>query len=56
MYGEGVSFVDMWLNVLGIYDFSMTDGLHLTMKGVAFIGCEYVMVVDVGTGTVHSLS
>ena len=36
---EGVSFVDTWLNFVGRDDFFMRDGLHLTGKGAAVIGC-----------------
>ena len=42
---EGVGFVDMWLNVVGRDDFFTRDGLHLTGKGAAFRGCEFVRVV-----------
>ncbi|KAI0207896.1 Mechanosensory protein 2 [Lamellibrachia satsuma] len=47
---EGVGFVDMWLNFVGRDDFFMRDGLHLTGKGAAVLGCEFVRVVDKGTG------
>ena len=39
---EGVGFVDMWLNIVGRDDFFMRDGLHLTGKGAAVLGCEFV--------------
>ena len=53
---EGVGFVDMWLNFVGRYDFFMRDGLHLTGKGAAVLGCEFVRVVDEGTGTINYLN
>ena len=34
-------------------DFFMRDGLHLTGKGAAVLGCEFVRVVDEGTGTIN---
>ena len=49
----GVGFVDMWLNFVGRDDFFMRDGLHLTGKGAAVLGCEFVRVVDEGTGTIE---
>ena len=49
---EGIGFVDMWLNFAGRGDFFMRDGLHLTGKGAAVLGCEFVRVVDEGTGTI----
>ena len=52
---EGVGFVDMWLNFVGRVDFFMRDGLHLTGKGAAVLGCEFVRVVDEGTGTLFKL-
>ena len=39
---EGVGLVDMWLNFVGRDDFFMRDGLHLTGKGAAVLGCEFV--------------
>ena len=53
---EGVGFVDMWLNFVGRDDFFMRDGLHLTGKGAAVLGCEFVRVVDEGTGTINYLN
>ena len=53
---EGVGFVDMWLNFVGRYDFFMSDGLHLTGKGAAVLGCEFVRVVDEDTGKIHYLN
>ncbi|KAI0230115.1 hypothetical protein LSAT2_019508 [Lamellibrachia satsuma] len=47
---EGVGFVNMWLNFVGRGDFFMRDGLHLTGKGAAVLSCEFVRVVDEGTG------
>ena len=43
----------MWLNVVGRDDFLMRDVLHLTGKGAAVHGCEFVRVVDEGTGTIN---
>ena len=43
-------------NVVGRDDFSIRHGLHLKGKGVPGIGCEFVRVVDEGTGTVNYLS
>ena len=56
MYGEGVGFVDMWLNFVGRDDFFMRDGLHLTEKGAAVLGCEFIRVVDEGSGTINYLN
>ena len=53
---EGVGFVDMWFNYVGRDDFFMIDGLHLTGKGTAVLGCEFVRVVDEGTGTVSYIN
>ena len=53
---EGVGFVYMWLNVVGRDYFFMRDGLCLTGKGAAVLGCEFVKVVDDGTGTVNNLN
>ena len=53
---EGVDFVDMWLNFVGRDDFFMRDGLYLTGKGAAVLGCEFVRVVDKGTGTINYLN
>ena len=53
--GEGVGFVDMWLNFVGRDDFFMSDGLHLTGKGAAVLGCEFARVVDDGKGTKGNL-
>ena len=54
---EGVGFVNMWLNFVGRDDFFITDGLHhATGKGAAVLGCEFVRVVDEGTGTIIFLN
>ena len=53
---EGVGFVNMWLNFVGRDDFFMRDGLHLTGKGAAVLGREFVRVVDEGTGTINYLN
>ena len=37
---------------MGRDDFFMRDGLHLTGKGAAVLGCEFVRVINKGTGTV----
>ena len=50
---KGVGFVDMWLNFVGRDDFFMSDGLHLTGKGATVLGCEFVRVVNEGTGTIN---
>ena len=34
----------------------MRDGLHLTGKGAEVFECEFVRIVDEGTGTVNYLS
>ena len=46
----------MWLNFVGRGDFFMRDGLHLTGKGAAVLACEFVRVVDEGTGTINYLN
>ena len=43
---EGVGFVDMWLKCVGKDDCFMRDVLHLTGKGAAVFGCEFVRVVE----------
>ena len=48
-----VGFVKMWLNFVGRDDLFTRDGLHLTGKDVAVLGCEFVRVVDEGTGTIN---
>ena len=53
---EEGGFVDMWLNFVGRGDFFMRDGLHLTGKGAAVLACEFVRVVDEGTGTIDYLN
>ena len=53
---EGVGFVDMCLNFVGRFDFSMSDGLHLTGKGAAILGCEFVRVFNEGTSTINYLN
>ena len=53
---EGVGFVEMWLNFVGKDYLFMRDGLHLTGKGGAFIGCEFVRVVDKGKDTINYLN
>ena len=47
---EGVCFVDMWLKFVGRDDFFMRG------KGAAFLGCEFVRVVDEGTSTISHLN
>ena len=47
---------NMWLYFVGIYDFFMIYLLHLTGKGAAVLGCEFVRVVDECTGTVNCLN
>ena len=46
----------MCLNFVGRDDFFMRDGLHLTGKGAAVLGCDIVRVVDKGTGTRNHLN
>ena len=52
---EGVGFVGM-LKFVGRDDFFMINGLHLTGNGVGVLGCEFVKVVDEGTGTINYLN
>ena len=53
---EGVAFVDIWLNFVGRDDFFVRDGLHLTEKGAAVLGYEFVRIVDEGTVTINYLN
>ena len=53
---EGVGFVDMWLNFVERYNFFTRDVIHLTGKGAAVLGCEFVRVVDKGTRTINYLN
>ena len=53
---EEVGFVDMWLNFVGRGDFFMRDGLHLIGKGAAVLACEFVRVVNEGTGNINYLN
>ena len=53
---EGVGFVDMWLNFVGRDNFFKRDGLHLTRKGAAVLWCEFVKVINEGTGTINYLN
>ena len=46
----------MLLNFVGRDDFLMRDKVHLIGKGAAVLGCEFVRVVDEGTGTVNYLN
>ena len=46
----------MWLNFVGRDDCFMRDGLHLTGKDAAVLECEFVRVVDEGTGTINYLN
>ena len=34
----------------------MSDGLCMTGKGAAIIGCEFIRFVDEGTGTINYLN
>ena len=52
---EGVGVVDMWLKFVGRDGFFKKDGLHLTRKSAAVLMCEFVIIVDEGTGTVDYL-
>ena len=38
------------------HGFFMRYGLHLDGKGAAVLGCEFVRVVEEGTGTVNYLN
>ena len=49
---ERVGFVLIWLNFVGRYVFFMRYEFHLTWKGAAVHGCEFVWVIDEGTGTI----
>ena len=51
MYGGRSRLRNIWLNFVGRDDFFMRDWLHLTGKGTAVLGYEFVSVVDEGTGT-----
>ena len=53
---EGVGFVDVWLIFVGRDEFFMRDILQLTGKGAAILGCEFVRVVEEGTGTINYLN
>ena len=44
------------LCTVGRDDIFMRDGLDLTRKGAAVLGCEFVRVVDEGTGTINYLN
>ena len=46
----------MWLNIVGRYDLLMRDGFHLTGKGAAVLGCEFVRAIDEGAGTINYLN
>ena len=46
----------MGLNFVGRTDFFKSDCLHLIGKGATVLGCEFVRVVDKGTGTVKYLN
>ena len=53
---EGVGFVDMWLNFVGRDDFFLRNAFHLTGKGAAVLGCEFVRVINEDTGTINYLN
>ena len=53
---EGPVFAEMLLNFVGREYVFMRYGLHLTGKGVTVIVCEFVRVVDEGTGMVNYLN
>ena len=41
---------------MGRDDLFVRDGLYLTGKGAAVLGCEFIRVVDEGTGSVNYLN
>ena len=47
---EGVGFVDLWGYFVGREDMYMTDGLHLSGKGVAVFFEKLLRSMDNGTG------
>ena len=49
---EGVGFVDICINFVGRDGFSIRYRLHLAWKGTAVLWCEFVRVVDEGTGSI----
>ena len=56
MYGGGSRLRRHVVKLCGRDDFFMRDGLHLTGKGAAVFGFEFVRVVDEGTGTINYLN
>ena len=48
MYGGGSTLRRHVVNFVGRDYFFMRDELHLTGKGAAVLGCEFVRVVDEG--------
>ena len=53
---EGIGFVDMWASFVEREDMFMNDGLHLSGKGAAVLGCEFIRCINEGTGTVECLN
>ena len=49
---EGIGFVDMWASFIQREELFMNDGLHLSEKGAAVLGSEFMRCLGEGTGTV----
>ena len=47
---EGIGFVDMWASFVEREDMFMNDGLHLSGKGAAVLGSEFIRCINEGTG------
>ena len=53
---EGIGFVDVWASFEEREDMFMNDVLHLSGKGAAVMGSEFIMCINEGTGTVECLN
>ena len=53
---EGFGFVDMWASFVEREDLFLNDGLHLSGKGAAVLGSEFIRCINEGTGTVECLN
>ena len=53
---EGIGFVDMWASYVARKDVFMNDGHHLSGKGAAVLGSEFIRCINEGTGTVECLN
>ena len=53
---EGIGFVDMWASFVEREVMFMNDGLHLSGKGAAVLGSEFIRCIHEGTGTVECLN